>query len=126
MAVCTELVNFGVGELLEQWGKWSCSGLGGGGLGTPSCDNTHWISDDAAQLIDRAVAQLGLCDDKKKAAGVKVVGRKRAVMLYYINRYNVPMVANALRVGETKAKTVLLLGESWIEGYLELQALKAG
>ena len=109
-----------VTELLDQWGRWSCSGVGTGGLSTPSYDNDHWIDDNVGLWVDGAMGKLRLCDDNRKASGIRCVKRELAVRLYYKDRYNIPMLANALKVGETKAKTILLLGESWIEGCLGL------
>lgn len=114
------LLEHGVDGLLEQWGRWGCSGVGTGSLSTPMYDNTHWVSDDIALWIDRAIAQLGECDSRKKAAGYKLVDRKRALFLYYRERYNIPMVANALKVGETKASVVLRSAEAWVEGSLTM------
>jgi hypothetical protein len=119
------LSNIGVSEWLEQWGRWSCSGVGVGGLRTCSEDNSHWISDELALWVERAVCELGISDNAKKRSGIKVVSRQRALMLVYKDRYNVPMLAKSLKVGETKAKTILLLAESWVEGYLELHKVAA-
>ena len=123
MGVCVSSVD--VADLLEQWGAWSLSGVGSGSLGTPSFNNVHWITDDIALWVERAVCELGSCDEIKKAAGVKFVGRKRAIMLVYRERYNIPMLANALKVGETKATVILRNAECWIEGYLQLHKLNA-
>lgn len=114
------LLDYDVAALLEQWGRWSCSGVGTGGFSTPVYNNDHWVSDDQALWIERSVAQLGFCDDRKKAAGYKLVDRKCAIFLYYRERYNIPMVANALKVGETKASVILRSAEAWIEGYLTM------
>ena len=112
------LFTFSVGELLDQWGRWGCSGVGTGSLSTPTYENAHWVSDEQALWVDRAVAQLGLCDERRRCAGYKLVDRKRAVFLFYRERYNIAMLANALKVGETKAAVVLKSAEAWIEGCL--------
>jgi hypothetical protein len=112
------LFVYSVCDLLEQWGRWGCSGVGTGSLSTPTYENAHWVSDDVALWIDRAVAQLGVCDDRRKCTGVKLVGRKQALFLFYRERYNIAMVANALKVGETKAAVVLKSAEAWVEGFL--------
>jgi hypothetical protein len=125
MGACRAVSSCDVVELLEQWGAWSCSGLGSGGLGTPSYDNVHWITDDIALWVERSVCELGKSDEAKKLSGVKCLSRRKAILLVYRERYNVPMLAKSLKVGETKAKTILLLAESWIEGYLQLHSLNA-
>lgn len=112
------LFEYSVGDLLEQWGRWSCSGIGTGSLSTPTYENSHWVSDEQALWIDRAVAQLGVCDGRRKCTGLKLVGRKQAIFLFYRERYNISMLANALKVGETKAAVVLKSAEAWVEGFL--------
>jgi hypothetical protein len=114
-----------VGNLLEQWGNWGCSGVGTGSLSTPSYENVYWINDDIGLWLDRAIAQLGLCDERKKLAGYKMGERKRAVWLFYRERYNISMTANALKVGETKAAVILKSAEGWIEGHLTIPFVMA-
>jgi hypothetical protein len=119
------LFDYSMSDLLEQWGRWGCSGVGTGALCTPTYENTHWINDDIGLWVDRAVAQLGVCDEHRKLSGYKLVGRKQAIFLFYRERYNLPMLANALRVGETKAALVLKSAECWVEGFLTAPVVAA-
>ena len=114
------LLRYSVEDLLVQWGCWGCSGVGTGSLSTPIYDNSHWIDDSIGLWLDRAVAQLAINDDHKKLSGYKICDRKRAIFLYYRERYNLPMLANALKLGQPKATIVLRSAESWVEGYLTL------
>lgn len=112
-------------EILEQWGRWSNSGLGAGSLEQPQQDNTHWISDEIGLRVDSAVSNLKFTDTQKKISGIKKnIDRYKAIKLYYKSNYNIPMLANALKVGENKAVITLRAGESFIEAFLRLHQIK--
>lgn len=123
------LINYDVTELLKEWGNWSCAGVGSGSLETPQYDNTFWISDDLGLLIDSAVGKLKNADraklelDKDPLRKIKRhLPRYQAINLYYKRRYNIPMLANALKCGEDKAALVLKSAESFIECELDMYA----
>nr|WP_136252861.1 hypothetical protein [Ningiella ruwaisensis] len=114
-----------VTELLKQWGAWSCSGLGSGSLETPTYDNDHWIDDGIGLAIDMAVGKLKIADKNKKNMDnyrnlKKYAPRYIAITLYYKDRYNIPMLADALKCGENKATLILKSGEAFIEAELGL------
>ena len=106
-------------ELLLEWGRWSVAGLG---LTLDSAEpDIRWvkIDDDTALMIDRAVAQLGVekyrCEKKNR-------GRKlqhQAVMLYYRNELSYKAIGSRLNVGETKARSFVVSGHDWIDGFLD-------
>ncbi|MFC4699369.1 hypothetical protein ACFO4O_04250 [Glaciecola siphonariae] len=119
------LSNYDVVELLKEWGAWSSTGIGKGSLETPLYDNSHWISDDIGLAIDSAVGKLRLADESKKRldASRKIKRhspRYAAITFYYKRRYNIPMVANALKCGDDKAALILKSGEAFIESALGL------
>lgn len=116
-----KLKESGVTDLLDQWGRWSRSGLGCKSLEAPTDDNSHWITDDIAMWIESAVGQLGMVDANKRMQGYKsLLPRYKAVIIYHKDSHNIPMLANALKCGEPKAALSLKAGESFIECFLGL------
>lgn len=91
--------------LLQAWGKWSSSGLGLG-IGRGDYTNVTWINDDVALIVDRLVAQLGVDHPVLKDVLLKV----------YCDDYNYPMLANALKCGETRARQLHISAIAWVDG----------
>jgi len=118
-------LNCDVTELLQEWGAWSCTGLGKRSLEVPEYDNAHWINDDIALWIDSAISKLRQADLKKTELD-KIRKYKRhspryqSIVLYYKERHNLEMLASALRCGTDKAAKILNSAESFIESQLEL------
>ncbi|ANB27215.1 hypothetical protein A6F57_19745 [Alteromonas stellipolaris] len=93
--------------LLNEWGKWARMGLGLN-IGRGDSNNVYFINDDMALLIDRLVAELKR--DRPLLASI--------VVMYYRSDYNYPMLANALKIGETKARSLHKSAICWIDGAL--------
>jgi hypothetical protein len=106
-------------DLLTEWGQWSVAGLGLT-LSTSS-DEWRWVTidDDTALVIDRAVAQLGVskfkCEKKNQGRKLQCI----AVKLYYRNELSYKEIGNRINVGETKARSFVISGHDWIDGYLD-------
>lgn len=107
-------------ELLLEWGKWSVAGLGLT-LDSPDRDEIRWVTidDDTALVIDRAVAQLGVAkfDCEKLNHGRKL--QCLAVRLYYKSELSYKAIGYRLNVGETKARSFVVSGHDWIDGFLD-------
>lgn len=93
--------------LLNEWGKWARMGLGLN-IGSGDSDNVYFINDDMALLMDRLVAELKR--DRALLANV--------IIMYYRQDYNYPMIANALKIGETKARSIHKSAICWVDGAL--------
>lgn len=93
--------------LLNEWGKWSRMSLGLN-IGTPSGGNVYCIDDDTALLIDGLVGYMGKASPTLKEVAI----------LTYQKDHNYPMLANSLKVGETKARQLHQAVIAWIDGAL--------
>lgn len=102
-----------VEEALTQWGCWVRSGRQLPGLADTqrrqSGPSTS-LTDDEAQAIDRAVAQLKHRDSEMG----------RAVFGYHCTTLPIRSLAKILDVGETKATQLLKSGQAWIDCYLQI------
>lgn len=112
------LTDFEIEELLKQWGAWSRTGLGASSLEQPVHDNSHWINDDIGLKIDKSIASLKTADQKRSPKSRIKTPRYMAVILYYKECYNIPMLANALNCGKNKATILLKSGEAFVESAL--------
>lgn len=107
--------NLDVREILEQWGMWSRIDVGTGAITAPAEQLiNYWIDDDTALIVNEATCRLKKADALLNNTS-RAMPRFKAVKLYYIKNYNIPMLANALKCGENKAILTLRSAESFIE-----------
>lgn len=102
-------------DLLTQWGKWSRTEVGISNYYSEADDNDYWITDDIGLWVEAGVSKLGINRPLQK----------EAIDYFYKKRHNVPMTAHAMRIGETKVRSLISNGENWIEGFLESNKLAA-
>lgn len=106
--------------LLDQWGLWRMSGMGVPRYVSPAFalmrDNVEQntapsfnITDEAAGLVDQAVARLGIRDSQMADC----------IWLYYGARYTQARVGRYLHISETKAAQLIAAGVAWVDGRLE-------
>lgn len=106
--------------LLDQWGLWRMSGMGVPRYVSPAFalmrDNVEQntapsfsITDEAAGLVDQAVARLGIRDSQMADC----------IWLYYGARYTQARVGRYLQISETKAAQLIAAGVAWVDGRLE-------
>jgi hypothetical protein len=67
------------------------------------------ITDEAAGMIDQAVARLGIRDRQMADC----------IWLYYGARYTQARVGRYLQISETKAAQLIAAGVAWVDGRLE-------
>lgn len=113
------LIKFDVKILLEQWGRWSRSTGFKQSLREGTEDNSHWFTDDHGLLIDALLCKLRISDHRRYCRTHKKPFRYKVIHRYYLDSYTIPMIARSLRIGETKALTILNNAEGKIESYME-------
>lgn len=96
---------------LSEWGAWVRSG--GASTGYAKLDLTAKpggcdVPDDEALAVDRAVACL---KQKEPEMGRALVG-------YYVRRWDYSMVGVDLGQGREKVRVILRSAEAWIDGRL--------
>lgn len=96
---------------LTDWGQWvrsggSMTGYSAVNLMAPSggCD----VPDDEALMVDRAVAAL-----KKREPDLG-----KALVNYYVRRWNYAVLGLELRVNREKARVMVMTGEAWVDSRL--------
>jgi len=100
-------ITTNVEYLLNEWGKWSRTGLGLT-LNSPGKFVYVDIDDELALQIDMAVASLGHSAPMTQ----------KVIMMHYRSQLTYRAIASNLRIGETKSRQLLLSGTAWLDGHL--------
>lgn len=102
--------------LLEQWGSWRMDGMGVPRYVSPSVSGAaagggieYTLTDDAALVIDAAVAKL---TTRNQQMG-------DFVWLYYGAKWTAVRVGEQNRMAERKAREIIKQGVAWIDSALE-------
>ena len=102
--------------LLEQWGSWRMDGMGVPRYVSPSVGAAatsggveYTLTDDAALVIDAAVAKL--------TARNQQMGD--FVWLYYGAKWTMVRVGEEARISERSAREIVKQGVAWIDSALE-------
>lgn len=102
--------------LLEQWGSWRMDGMGVPRYVSPSIGAAavgggaeYTLTDDAALLIDRAVAKL---IQRNQQMG-------DFVWLYYGAKWTMVRIGESARISERSAREIIKQGVAWIDSALE-------
>tara|TARA_B100000965_G_scaffold401306_1_gene424912 strand:+ start:232 stop:591 length:360 start_codon:yes stop_codon:yes gene_type:complete len=94
--------------LLQQWGRWSRISLKLN-IGRGDYTNVALISDDMALVMDKIIAEMGSSHPVLK----------QILLIYYRDDYNFPMVANAIKCGETRARALHTAAVAWVDGSIK-------
>lgn len=102
--------------LLEQWGSWRMDGMGVPRYVSPSITAAatgggveYTLTDDAALVIDAAVARL---TTRNQQMG-------DFVWLYYGAKWTAVRIGEQNRMAERKAREIIKQGVAWIDSALE-------
>lgn len=102
--------------LLEQWGSWRMDGMGVPRYVSPSVGAVavgggaeYTLTDDAALLIDGAVAKL---IQRNQQMG-------DFVWLYYGAKWTMVRIGESARISERSAREIIKQGVAWIDSALE-------
>ena len=102
--------------LLEQWGSWRMDGMGvpryvspSHGAAATTSGITYTLTDDAALVVDAAVARL--------------IRRNQQmgdfVWLYFGAKWTAIRIGEQNRMAERKAREIIKAGVAWIDSALE-------
>lgn len=102
--------------LLEQWGSWRMDGMGVPRYVSPSVSGAaagggteYTLTDDAALVIDSAVARL---TTRNQQMG-------DFVWLYYGAKWTMVRLGESARMSERSAREIVKGGVGFIDGYLQ-------
>lgn len=101
--------------LLEQWGSWRMDGMGVPRYVSPSACNIggggkdYSLTDDAALVIDSAVAKL---TQRNQQMG-------DFVWLYFGAKWPMVRIGEQHRLGERSTREIVKQGVAWIDSALE-------
>lgn len=102
--------------LLEQWGSWRMDGMGVPRYVSPSVScaavgggTEYTLTDDAALVIDSAVAKL---TQRNQQMG-------DFVWLYYGAKWTMVRLGESARMSERSAREIVKGGVGFIDGYLQ-------
>lgn len=102
--------------LLEQWGSWRMDGMGVPRYVSPSVSGAavgggteYTLTDDAALVIDSAVAKL---TQRNQQMG-------DFVWLYYGAKWTMVRLGESARMSERSARELVKGGVGFIDGYLQ-------
>jgi hypothetical protein len=102
--------------LLEQWGSWRMDGMGVPRYVSPSIGAAavgggveYTLTDDAALLIDGAVAKL---IQRNQQMG-------DYIWLYYGAKWTMVRIGESARISERSAREIIKQGVAWIDSALE-------
>lgn len=113
------LVGWDVRILLEQWGRWSRTGLGRQSLMEGTNDNEHWFTDEQGLCIDSLLGKLKVSDRNRFSRFKRRSYRYIVLNRYYRESESTAMIAKGLRVGETKVKNIRAIAEEAISNYMD-------
>lgn len=101
--------------LLEQWGSWRMDGMGVPKYVSPSCCHAggggieYTLTDDAAMVIDSAVARL---IQRNQQMG-------DFVWLYFGSKWTMVRIGEKHKISERSAREIVKAGVAWIDSALE-------
>jgi Phage antitermination protein Q len=102
--------------LLEQWGSWRMDGMGVPRYVSPSITaatagggTEYSLTDDAALVIDSAVARL---TQRNQQMG-------DFVWLYFGSKWTMVRIGEASRMSERSAREIVKQGVAWVDSFLE-------
>ena len=102
--------------LLEQWGSWRMDGMGVPRYVSPSITaatagggTEYSLTDDAALVIDSAVAKL---TQRNQQMG-------DFVWLYFGSKWTMVRIGETSRMSERSAREIVKQGVAWVDSFLE-------